>query len=149
MTEWARTHEDDSGCYIESRGGVPWFDAPLPRRLHRCDPQTRGCADDGVVVERCACGATRLLGRRGPWIGKNETRKGPRSRLTLARRTLAFHAGMCALGVLGVVVNIFAWHSWLSGALSVPLVVLAGGSAFYWRRRVRALRQAPSIEMLS
>lgn len=52
---------------------VPWHDAKVPCRLHRCRPKTTGF-DAGLKVERCACGASRCNG--GSWIGKNETRKG-------------------------------------------------------------------------
>ena len=32
----------DGRVLIEHRGGVPWWKAPLPRRLHRCRAQTSG-----------------------------------------------------------------------------------------------------------
>lgn len=51
--------------------GVPWFEAPIPRRLHRCRVQT-----DGWVglhqVQRCACGAIRA-GRR--WRERNSRQR--------------------------------------------------------------------------
>jgi hypothetical protein len=52
--------------------GVPWHEAPLPRRWHHCRAQTTGFLD-GVYVSRCACGAMSLDG--GPWMEKNQTRK--------------------------------------------------------------------------
>lgn len=74
--EWVTTHdlgEGLSNVTMESLGGVNWADAPLPSRWHRCTAQTRGWI--GLdYTERCACGASRH--ERGPWIRKNETRKG-------------------------------------------------------------------------
>jgi hypothetical protein len=58
---------------IEHREGVPWHEAPVPSRWHRCTPQTRGLLAD---VERCACGAIRSrhgLGS-GSW-GERNSRK--------------------------------------------------------------------------
>ena len=52
---------------------VPWHDAPLPRRLHRCRTQTSGLMGL-TLVERCACGAIRLDGR-GPWADRNTRRE--------------------------------------------------------------------------
>lgn len=72
-TTWVRTYENGID-YSESLDGVIWADAPLPRRWHRCTPQTRGWLGANYT-ERCACGATRLRAS-GPWIYKNETRKG-------------------------------------------------------------------------
>jgi hypothetical protein len=58
---------------IVHRNGIPWFDAPLPRRWHRCTVQTSGYID-GNLRERCACGAVRL-GKDRPWIERNSRRK--------------------------------------------------------------------------
>ena len=71
--EWVRTYEHDCD-YIESVGGIAWQDAPLPYRWHRCRPQTRGWFGLNYT-ERCACGATRLDGRYGNWMEKNQTRR--------------------------------------------------------------------------
>jgi hypothetical protein len=54
--------------------GVPWWEAPIPRRVHRCRPQTRGTIG-GDSVERCACGAIRQPGWSS-WINRNERRQG-------------------------------------------------------------------------
>ena len=70
-TEWVRTYQDGPE-YLEHLGGVDWFDAPHPRRWHKCKPQTRGWMMDGYV-ERCTCGATRLFGD-GPWMERNQRR---------------------------------------------------------------------------
>lgn len=61
------------GMLLSHLNGVPWHEAPLPRRLHRCWPQTRVFLHLRRV-DRCACGATRL-DDHGLWIDKNETRK--------------------------------------------------------------------------
>lgn len=57
------------------RDGIPWYDAPVPRRWHRCWPQTTGSTRTIARVERCACGATRLDGPGHPWIDRNSRRK--------------------------------------------------------------------------
>ena len=53
--------------------GVPWWEAPRPRRWHFCRAQTLGWIDYFTRVERCACGATRLNGRG--WFERNSRRK--------------------------------------------------------------------------
>lgn len=57
----------------EHLDGVKWFEAPVPRRWHRCTPQTRAWIGLFTRVERCACGAIRI--DEGFWHNKNETRK--------------------------------------------------------------------------
>lgn len=57
---------------IEDKDGVSWLAAPLPRRWHRCWPQTRVWF--GLIpFDRCACGAA--LTGRGPWISRNSRRR--------------------------------------------------------------------------
>jgi hypothetical protein len=73
---WVRTYEHN-GDYIESIDGTDWADAPLPYPWHKCTPQTRGWFGLSYT-ERCACGATRLDGRYGHWMEKNQTRKARR-----------------------------------------------------------------------
>lgn len=64
------------------RDGIPWTDAPKPRRFHRCTAWTTAGFRSFHVVERCACGAIRVgtpgpdvLGgpgmRRGRWQERN------------------------------------------------------------------------------
>lgn len=53
--------------------GVAWHDAPVPRRRHRCSPQTKAWYKPFDFIERCACGALRRNG--GPWIDRNERRQ--------------------------------------------------------------------------
>jgi hypothetical protein len=49
---------------IKHRDGVPWWEAPAPRRfLHRHSAQTTS-----NYVERCACGAMRFVDDPGGWI---------------------------------------------------------------------------------
>lgn len=71
---WVRSyqgHGEHAGDYLDRLGGVDWLDAPRPRRWHRCRPQARGRFGLlGPLVERCACGATRLHGD-GPWLERN------------------------------------------------------------------------------
>lgn len=55
--------------------GVWWYDAPLPRRWHRCTVWSSGAIDGfGInMVERCACGAICHRGDR-IWIERNSRR---------------------------------------------------------------------------
>ena len=48
---------------------VPWWDAPVPRRWHRCRVQTTGATERLVLVDRCACGAIRLDSHY--WMNRN------------------------------------------------------------------------------
>ena len=58
---------------VEDLDGVSWHKAPVPRRFHCCRPQTRGRLESEFrLVERCACGATRLDGS-GPWMSRRRT----------------------------------------------------------------------------
>lgn len=50
-------------------GGVPYYEAPLPPRLHRCRPWTVNARLD---VERCPCGSRRI--DRGRWKLRNDRR---------------------------------------------------------------------------
>jgi len=71
MVPWKRTYQhptDDD--HVESVNDMDWFDAPKPRRWHRCKPQTRGSFTAYGLVERCACGGVRM-GGGGPWIERN------------------------------------------------------------------------------
>jgi hypothetical protein len=64
-----------SGVLILCRRGIWWYETPLPRRIHRCEAQTKGWTSSTDYVERCACGGMKFEGR---WIRKNERRKGRR-----------------------------------------------------------------------
>lgn len=58
---------------VEHRDGVPWSEAPLPRRRHRCTVWTSEWFGLSQVC-RCACGASieNIVQR---WSGKNARRK--------------------------------------------------------------------------
>jgi len=58
---------------IDHKDGIEWHQAPLPRRQHRCRPQSWGFLSTGSYVERCACGAVNL--NHSGWIRRNERRK--------------------------------------------------------------------------
>ena len=58
---------------VEHVDGIPWHEAPVPRRFHFCKPQTTGWIDFFARVDRCACGAYRK--DMSMWISKNERRK--------------------------------------------------------------------------
>lgn len=68
---WVVTKENTS---IENKDGVTWSEAPLPKRFHKCRPQSRGWIKFSFI-ERCACGAHRYDGC-GSWMLKNSRRKG-------------------------------------------------------------------------
>lgn len=53
----------------EHRNGVAWYDAPIPRRWHRCKEQSRYGYDE-LVRARCACGGYRWGGERR-WLQRN------------------------------------------------------------------------------
>lgn len=61
------------GEWMEHLGGIAWYYADVPRRLHRCRPQTRAWMD-AELVERCACGSLRFDGH-GPWIDRNSRKR--------------------------------------------------------------------------
>lgn len=61
---------------IEHRDGLPWFEAPLPPRIHRCSTQTSGWVGLHLVV-RCACGAIRRDSDRW-WSDRNSRRRDER-----------------------------------------------------------------------
>jgi len=71
--QWVDGGEVPFGGHVEHRGGVQWWQAPPPRRRHRCRAQTRGTVA-GLDIERCRCGATRLEGD-WPWFERNQRRK--------------------------------------------------------------------------
>ena len=69
----ARLDEDEAAMAAMFKARPPdWYDAPLPRRLHRCRPASSGNVS-ATFVERCACGAIRL--NRGPWDERNSRRR--------------------------------------------------------------------------
>lgn len=63
---------------VEHKNDLPWWQAPKPRRWHRCTPQTSGVASSGRFYERCACGAARIDGY-GPWMEQNSRDESRRS----------------------------------------------------------------------
>lgn len=61
---------------LEHKDGIWWFDAPIPRRIHKCWAQTTAYDILGLrEVERCACGAIRMDGdnpyRKSYWYERN------------------------------------------------------------------------------
>lgn len=55
---------------IVNRNNTWYFDAPLPRRWHRCSAWT--VSED---VSRCACGAVQMPSFQGDWIERNSRRR--------------------------------------------------------------------------
>lgn len=60
---------EDGSTTLTHYKGIPWWDAPKPRRIHRCRPQTEGFMNYFTLVQRCACGAISTHG--GRWRDKN------------------------------------------------------------------------------
>lgn len=69
---WVVEYKSDDGMVeIENKDALPWHEAPIPSRFHRCTPQTRGRS--GLTrVYRCACGA--ISDDAKHWSEKNERR---------------------------------------------------------------------------
>lgn len=57
-------------CHLD---GIPWDLAPIPRRWHRCTPQTKGFTRSGEHVLRCACGGISI--GLGAWWGERNSRR--------------------------------------------------------------------------
>jgi hypothetical protein len=66
----ALRHAAEGKLGIVHRDGIPWYQAPLPRRFHRCEAQTYGLR---MGVLRCACGG--IASTFGPWMEKNSRRR--------------------------------------------------------------------------
>ncbi|MGW5259653.1 hypothetical protein ACWEQG_01680 [Microbispora sp. NPDC004025] len=71
--QWVADERSAPGIYLEHLDGVAWTEAPLPRRWHRCRPQTRAL-DRGMRVFRCPCGAIALDEPSG-WVDRNSGRR--------------------------------------------------------------------------
>ena len=67
----------DGSLEMTHPGGAPWWEAPVPFRFHRCTVQTEAWVDYVNLVERCACGAIRLDGKRGRWMQRNTRKRKP------------------------------------------------------------------------
>jgi hypothetical protein len=62
--------------YTTHVDGTWWYEAPLPRRWHRCRPHTSALVTTGgqaLHIDRCACGAMRS--GSGPWADRNQRRR--------------------------------------------------------------------------
>lgn len=68
--EWVEGFRAPSGeVEVEHLRGVPWYDAAVPSRFHKCRPQTRGWSNYFTRIFRCACGAISRDGRN--WDERN------------------------------------------------------------------------------
>ena len=56
------------------RDGIPWYQAPIPRRLHWCQPWTTGTVGP-IDVGRCACGAILTTPGEEGWTARNSRRR--------------------------------------------------------------------------
>jgi len=71
---WVLEYRSEDGTVeLENLDGVPWEIAPLPRRFHRCAPQTRGWISMFTRIKRCACGGINYGGIG--WFEKNSRRE--------------------------------------------------------------------------
>lgn len=74
MTDnWIQTYNTDK-TKVWDKNGIPWYDTPIPSRLHRCTAQTKALINYFTRVERCACGAVRIAPFHG-WLDRNDRRK--------------------------------------------------------------------------
>lgn len=70
------TVHDSGSTTMKHLGGVPWHEAPLPPRVHRCWAQTDGRINYFEQVQRCACGGIRTSAVKGSdWFERNSRRK--------------------------------------------------------------------------
>lgn len=74
MKNWVKESVITPSVEVEHVDGIPWYDASIPRKIHRCKPQTRGYYNWVNYVERCACGAIRLY-KNDRWIDKNSRKR--------------------------------------------------------------------------
>jgi hypothetical protein len=90
---------------VRHRDGVPWNEAPIPRRLHRCSVQTSGWTGPAGLTQilRCACGAIAdgidvkaaravrpsWLAEQRCWKERNQRRRRPVRRKRFALLALA------------------------------------------------------------
>jgi hypothetical protein len=56
---------EDKGLRVRHLDGVPWYDAPVPPKRHRCFAQTIGEESDLIgthtTIERCPCGGINMI----------------------------------------------------------------------------------------
>lgn len=62
------------GTTLSHLDGVPWFEAPIPSRMHRCWPQTIAWLGLDQIF-RCPCGALRNTRFQG-WLECNSRKRG-------------------------------------------------------------------------
>jgi hypothetical protein len=74
MAQRQRAGREEAQAVTTAQSETPkWYDAPLPRRRHRCHPVQSGHISTGAFYERCACGGIRRNG--GLWLERNSRRK--------------------------------------------------------------------------
>jgi hypothetical protein len=66
--EGGRTND---GIWVKHTFGRPWWQAPLPKKWHRCKAWSIIIMPD-ASVERCACGGIRIDHRM--WVERNQRR---------------------------------------------------------------------------
>lgn len=75
FARWCREHDmeapEDPNRHLD---GVPYWEAPIPGRFHKCWVQTLGWVQHVRRVDRCACGAIRLF-PWPEWTERNSRRK--------------------------------------------------------------------------
>lgn len=104
---------------VEHLDGVPWYEAPIPSRLHHCWAQTRAL-DEGVRIERCPCAAIRLDG--DGWVERNNRK--PRNVEERARVSRWLRSEF--VFAFFSVTTLLLWpHSQLAAILSMTAAVVA------------------------
>ena len=72
MDEWIMDKPKVPGVETEHLNGIPWYNATIPHRFHRCKPQTKGWLNWLTRIQRCSCGAINM---GHGWAEKNSRRK--------------------------------------------------------------------------
>ncbi len=130
-----------SSIEMEHLDGIPWHEAPLPRRLHLCRAQTIGYVNYFDVIERCACGAIRR-GGKGFWLEKNERRKdeapaGHRDVSLLVSSVICLALG--SVNMVGAVVAPTSLRLLLA-LTGAGLFIIAAAAIWVWRWRYESPR---------
>ena len=115
---------------------VPWHNAPIPARRHRCRTQTYCLLDDDVLerVDRCACGASSYPERHpGVWLECNSRTPSADEIRASMWRTVVHLWRLDAL-VTALVVIVVPWQlGWIAVPVCAWMVVwCAWGRLWLW-----------------
>lgn len=114
--------EDEAEERRNSVGGVPWAEAPIPPRIHRCYAHTTGWIGFDQI-QRCACGAIRNTRFNG-WLEKNSRRsdKKPSRWRYETDIPLVINIAMLFIVAWGIFTLYWAWRAFELGMVLEPTV---------------------------